>query len=275
MLERTHPRARVSDDYSDVVATIGRLREMDADSAKSERLREEVITRCLPLAENIARRFSGRGENHDDLVQVARLGLVNAVDRFDPQHGSEFVSFAVPTVMGEVRRHFRDVAWATRVPRRLKELHKSISDASEDLSQRLGRSPSPSEIAAELDLGVAEVTEGLLARGAYQALSTDSGAADDEIGAPMLETLGSEDPEYDHIESYVAIRPALAKLSERERRILVLRFFGSQTQTEIAKQLGISQMHVSRILSSTLAKLREELVSEDEDAAAAASTFFD
>lgn len=116
MLDRTQPRARVSDDYSDVVATIARLREMDKDSAKTGRLREEVITRCLPLAENIARRFSGRGENHDDLVQVARLGLVNAVDRFDPQHGSEFVSFAVPTIMGEVRRHFRDAAWATRVP---------------------------------------------------------------------------------------------------------------------------------------------------------------
>lgn len=264
----------MSDDYSDVVGTIARLREMDADSAKKDRLREEVITRCLPLAENIARRFSGRGENHDDLVQVARLGLVNAVDRFDPQHGSEFVSFAVPTIMGEVRRHFRDAAWATRVPRRLKELHKSIGDASEGLAQRLGRAPSPSEIAAELDLDVAEVTEGLLARSAYQALSTDSGAADDEIGAPLLETLGSDDPEYDHVESYVAIRPALAKLSVRERRIVVLRFFGSQTQTEIAKQLGISQMHVSRILSSTLAKLRDELGSEDDDAASAASTFF-
>jgi RNA polymerase sigma-B factor len=264
-LDRPKPKSRVSDDYSDVVDTIGRLRGMAAKAPETERLREDVITRCLPLAENIARRFSGRGENHDDLVQVARLGLVNAVDRFDPEHGSEFVSFAVPTIMGEVRRHFRDAAWATRVPRRLKELHKSISDASENLSQRLGRSPSASEIAAELDLDVAEVTEGLLARGAYQALSTDSGAADDEIGAPLLETLGSDDPEYEHVESYVAIRPALAKLTERERRILVLRFFGSQTQTEIAKQLGISQMHVSRILASTLVKLRNELGPDGPD----------
>jgi RNA polymerase sigma-B factor len=263
-LDRPDQKGRVSDDYSDVVGLIERVRAGDPDAAETERLREDVITRCLPLAENIARRFGGRGENHDDLVQVARLGLVNAVDRFNPEHGSEFVSFAVPTIMGEVRRHFRDAAWATRVPRRLKELHKSINDASEDLSHRLGRSPSASEIAAELDLDVSEVTEGLLARGAYQALSTDSGAADDELGAPLLETIGEEDPEYEHVESYVMIRPALAKLSERERRILVLRFFGSQTQTEIAKQLGISQMHVSRILSSTLKKLREELGPDDE-----------
>ena len=272
-MERTQPKARVSDDYADVVDLIARLREKEKGTPAADRLRDQVITRCLPLAENIARRFSGRGENHDDLVQVARLGLVNAVDRFDPQHGSEFVSFAVPTIMGEVRRHFRDAAWATRVPRRLKELHKSISDASENLSQRLGRAPSASEIAAELDLSVAEVTEGLLARGAYQALSTDSGAADDELGAPLLETLGSEDPEYEHVESYVAIRPALAKLSERERRILVLRFFGSQTQTEIAKQLGISQMHVSRILSSTLAKLRDELGSDEDGALGGPNSF--
>ena len=272
-MERTQPKARVSDDYADVVDLIARLREKEKGTPAADRLRDQVITRCLPLAENIARRFSGRGENHDDLVQVARLGLVNAVDRFDPQHGSEFVSFAVPTIMGEVRRHFRDAAWATRVPRRLKELHKSISDASENLSQRLGRAPSASEIAAELDLSVAEVTEGLLARGAYQALSTDSGAADDELGAPLLETLGWEDPEYEHVESYVAIRPALAKLSERERRILVLRFFGSQTQTEIAKQLGISQMHVSRILSSTLAKLRDELGTDEEGALGGSNSF--
>lgn len=265
MQDRGRNRGRASsDDYADVIESFETLAACES-SDKRRAIRDGIVERCLPLAVHIARRFQGRGEPYDDLLQVASLGLVNAVNRFDVDRGADFVSFAVPTIMGEVRRHFRDAGWAMRVPRRMKEMHLQISAAVSALSQRLGRAPTASEIAAEIGVDVAEVSEGLLAGSAYQTVSADATVGDRDDDLPMLETLGHEDVELEKVEYYAAVRPILERLPERERRILVLRFFKSMTQTQIAEQIGISQMHVSRILSRTLAQVRSELEAQGHE----------
>ncbi|MGZ9827117.1 SigB/SigF/SigG family RNA polymerase sigma factor [Tsukamurella ocularis] len=217
--------------------------------------REEVISRCLPLAENLARRFAGRGEPHDDLVQVARLGLVHAVDRFDPEKGTDFLSFAVPTMLGGLRRHFRDTGWATRVPRRMQELHLRMNAAMADAAQDLGRTPTYRELAQRLDVGLDEIREAALAGNGYRARSIDQPIGDDERSTPV-ERIGEADPGFELVEEFASLRPAVERLDERERTVLALRFYRSMTQTEIAARLGISQMHVSRILSRALSRLR-------------------
>ncbi|WP_431971655.1 RNA polymerase sigma factor SigF [Nocardia sp. bgisy134] len=243
--------------YDDLNALFERLSSAEQGTAEHAAVRAELIGRCIPLADHIARKFSGRGEPFDDLTQVARVGLVHAVDRFDISRGSNFLSFAVPTIMGEVRRYFRDNTWAMRVPRRVKETHLRIGSAIDTLSQTLGRSPTAKEIAAELDVDPDEVTQAVIAGNAYQPSSIDAAALGRDTEASLLDTLGEEESQFDRVEEYVAIRPLLAGLPERERRILTMRFFESMTQTQIAKQMGISQMHVSRILAKTLARLRE------------------
>jgi RNA polymerase sigma-B factor len=235
------------------------LATIAADSAEFQRQRDKVVERCLPLADHIARRFEGRGEPRDDLVQVARVGLVNAVNRFDVEAGPDFVSFAVPTIMGEVRRHFRDNSWSVKVPRRLKELHLRLGTVTADLSQRLGRAPTASELAKELEMDRTEVIEGLLAGSSYNTLSIDSGSSADDDARAIVDTLGDVDAGLDRIENREALRPLLDGLSERERTVLVLRFFESMTQTQIAERVGISQMHVSRLLAKSLARLRDQL----------------
>ncbi len=235
------------------------LAELDEGSAAFQRKRDSIVERCLPLADHIARRFDGRGEPRDDLVQVARVGLVNAVIRFDVTAGSDFVSFAVPTIMGEVRRHFRDNSWSVKVPRRLKELHLRLGAATADLSQRLGRAPTPTELAAELEMDRDEVVEGLVAGSSYNTLSIDSGGGGDEEAPAIADTLGDLDSSLDRIENREALRPLLEQLPERERTVLVLRFFESMTQTQIAERVGISQMHVSRLLAKSLARLRDQM----------------
>ncbi|MEU6646123.1 SigB/SigF/SigG family RNA polymerase sigma factor [Saccharomonospora sp. NPDC046836] len=244
--------------YEEVAPLFTELAALAPDDPRHATLRAEIITRCLPLAEHIARRFSGRGESRDDLLQVARLGLLNAIDRFDATRGTEFVAFAVPTIMGEVRRHFRDASWAVRVPRRLKELHLALSQASSRLAQRLGRAPTPTELAAELGLDPEEVREGLLAGNAYQSVSMDAAHSDDG-SLPLAETVGEDDLGLQYVEYHESLLPLLAELPERERRVLILRFFGNMTQTQIAERVGVSQMHVSRLLARTLAYLRTRL----------------
>ena len=234
------------------------LGAMEQDSSGCRRQRDRIIERCLPLADHIARRFHGRGEALDDLIQVARVGLVNAVNRYDVDTGSDFVSFAVPTIMGEVRRHFRDNSWSVKVPRRLKELHLRLGTATAELSQQLGRAPTASELAAALEMDREEVVEGLVAGSSYNTLSIDSGGGSEDVPA-ILETLGDIDLSLLQIENREALRPLLAALPDRERRVLLLRFFESLTQTQIAERVGISQMHVSRLLARSLARLREEL----------------
>lgn len=236
------------------------LASLAADSSEFQRHRDKIVERCLPLADHIARRFEGRGEPRDDLVQVARVGLVNAVVRFDVDAGSDFVSFAVPTIMGEVRRHFRDNSWSVKVPRRLKELHLRLGAATGELSQRLGRAPTATELAAALGMDRAEVVEGLVAGSSYNTLSIDSGSgSDDDDARAIADTLGDADAGLDRIEDREALRPLLEALPERERTVLVLRFFDSMTQTQIAERVGISQMHVSRLLAKSLTRLRDQL----------------
>ncbi len=251
---------RSSSEYADVVGLFRELAELDDGSIAFQRKRDSIVERCLPLADHIARRFDGRGEPRDDLVQVARVGLVNAVIRFDVTAGSDFVSFAVPTIMGEVRRHFRDNTWSVKVPRRLKELHLRLSAATADLSQRLGRAPTATELAAELEMDRDEVIEGLLAGSSYNTLSMDSGGSGSEDAPAIVETLGDLDVNLDQIENREVLRPLLETLAERERTVVVLRFFESLTQTQIAERIGVSQMHVSRLLAKSLARLRDQLL---------------
>ena len=251
--------ARPNSEYADVPDMFRELTGFDPDSPDFRRYRDRIVERCLPLADHIARRFDGRGEARDDLVQVARVGLVNAVIRYDVETGSDFVSFAVPTIMGEVRRHFRDHSWSVKVPRRLKELHLRLGAATSELSQRLGRAPTASELAAELDLHREEVVEGLIAGSSYNTLSIDSGGGNDDDAHTIVDTLGDVDLSIDQIENREALRPLLAALPERERTVLLLRFFESLTQTQIAERVGISQMHVSRLLAKSLARLRDQM----------------
>jgi RNA polymerase sigma-B factor len=234
------------------------LSKLEPDSPEFRRHRDRIVERCLPLADHIARRFDGRGEARDDLIQVARVGLVNAVIRYDVDTGSDFVSFAVPTIMGEVRRHFRDNSWSVKVPRRLKELHLRLGAATSELSQKLGRAPTASELAAELEMDRQEVVEGLVAGSSYNTLSIDSGGGDEKAPA-IVDTLGDIDLSLVQIENREALRPLLAALPDRERTVLLLRFSESLTQTQIAERVGISQMHVSRLLAKSLARLRDQL----------------
>jgi len=253
--------SRQNSEYADVAGMFRELQDVEEGSAEFSRQRDRIVERCLPLADHIARRFDGRGEPRDDLVQVARVGLVNAVIRFNVDAGSDFVSFAVPTIMGEVRRHFRDNSWSVKVPRRLKELHLRLGAATAELSQRLGRAPTATELAAELGMDRDEVIEGLVAGSSYNTLSIDSGGggSDDDDARAIADTLGDVDAGLDQIENRESLRPLLEALPERERTVLVLRFFESMTQTQIAERVGISQMHVSRLLAKSLARLRDQL----------------
>lgn len=250
-------------EYAHLTPILEQYSAMDADDPRRERLRDQLVTGYLPVAQHIARRFNHRGEPLDDLVQVATVGLINAIDRFDPGKGGEFFSFAVPTISGEVRRHFRDQSWSMRVPRRLKDMHVSINAAVSDLSQRLGRAPKPSELAQHLDLPVNEVLEGLEAAEAYRSSSLDEMLSSEDGSATVGELVGDADAELDRVDYRESLRPLLAELAPRERTIVMLRFFGNRTQTQIADEVGISQMHVSRLLSQTLDRLRSRLDPDD------------
>lgn len=248
------------DSYDDIEPLLKELAiAVEKDDPDQDRLREEAIDRCLPLAEHIARKFSGRGEPYEDLLQVARVGLVVSIDRFDVTRGSRFLSFAVPTIMGEVRRYFRDGTWAVRVPRRIKEIQLRLGTTIEKLAQGLGRMPTAREIAAELGVDRAEITQAMLAANAYQSSSLEAAMPDGGENAPLslLDALGEDEPNYELVDQYLAVRPHLAELPDRERQVLVLRFFEGKTQAQIAAHLGVSQMHISRILSKTLSGLRE------------------
>ncbi len=246
-------------EYGHLVPLLEEYAGLDPDDPRREKLRDRLVTGYLPVAQHIARRFAHRGEPLDDLTQVATVGLINAVDRFSPEKGSDFFSFAVPTISGEVRRHFRDQGWSMRVPRRLKDMHVSINGVVSELSQRLGRAPRPSEIAEHLGVPVADVLEGLEAAEAYRSSSLDEMLSSEQGSATVGDLVGAADAELDRVDYRQALRPVLAELAPRERTIVMLRFFGSMTQTQIADQVGISQMHVSRLLAQTMDRLRSKL----------------
>jgi len=232
------------------------------DSTRSE-LREHLVEMHLPLVEHLARRFRNRGEPLDDLVQVATIGLIKSVDRFDPERGVEFSTYATPTIVGEIKRHFRDRGWAVRVPRRLQELRLALTAATSELSQRLGRAPTVAELAEQLKLSEEDILEGLESANAYSTLSLDVPEQGDDAAPAVVDSLGSEDEALEGVEYRESLKPLLERLPPREKRILLLRFFGNMTQSQIAAEIGISQMHVSRLLARTLAKLREDLLVED------------
>jgi RNA polymerase sigma-B factor len=217
--------------------------------------REELAKEFLPLAEYFARRFSGRGEPVDDLTQTASLGLLNAIDRFDPERGVPFSTYAAATIVGELKRHFRDRGWALRVPRNVQETAILVNRTVSTLWQEMGRAPTVREIAASADIGEDDVLEALDALQAYTTDSLDAPTAD--ATSTAAESIGAEDRSYEVSEEWLSLAPALRELPERERAILYLRFFEGRTQTEIAEELGISQMHVSRLVSQSLEKLRQ------------------
>jgi RNA polymerase sigma-B factor len=235
----------------------------DPGGAEHQAARDELVELHLPLVEHLARRFAGRGEPLDDLVQVGTIGLIKSVDRFDLERGVEFSTYATPTVVGEIKRHFRDKGWAVRVPRRLQELRLALSAASEELAHSLGRSPTVAEISARLGVSEEEVLEGLESANAYSTVSLDAGTESDDGPAAMLDVMGTDDDALEGVEYRESLRPLLAQLAPRERQILMLRFFRNMTQSQIADEVGISQMHVSRLLARTLEHLRTGLLEVD------------
>ena len=224
-------------------------------------LRSELVELHLPLAEYLARRFGNRGEPHEDLVQVATIGLIKAIDRFDLERQVAFSTYATPTIVGEIKRHFRDRGWTIRVPRRLQEIQAVINQAVSDLGQELGRSPTVSELATRVGMSEEEILEGLESANAYSPLSLDAPDPSGEVGA-VIEQLGDYDDALDAVVDRETVKPLLDQLDARSKRILLLGFFRNMTQSQIAEELGISQMHVSRLLSQTLAKLREGLLKD-------------
>jgi RNA polymerase sigma-B factor len=224
--------------------------------------RDGLVSLHMPLVEHLARRFRNRGEPYDDLVQVATIGLIKAVDRFDSDRGVEFSTYATPTILGEIKRYFRDKGWAIRVPRRLQELRLSLTAATAELTQDLGRAPTVAELAERLGLPPDLVIEGLESANAYNTLSLDAPDQNEADATTVLDGLGGEDEALESVEYRESLKPLLAQLETREKRILTLRFFRGMTQSQIAEEIGISQMHVSRLLARTLTELRAGLLKE-------------
>jgi RNA polymerase sigma-B factor len=249
---------RVTDDDRRAGELITALAALPAEHPARFSLRHQAIQAWAPMAKRLARRYAGRGESLDDLTQTAMIGLIKAVDRFDPGHGADFVAYAIPTVLGELRRYFRDHAWSIRVPRRLQEMRMAINDANSVLVHSLGHLPTVAEIAAYLKVSEEAVLEGLEGALAYSTASL-SAPANAEGTHELGDSLGSDEHGYELTEAQLALEPALRRLNDRDRRILTLRFYGNQTQTEIAEQIGVSQMHISRIIARALATLREDL----------------
>jgi RNA polymerase sigma-B factor len=223
-------------------------------------LRDYLVRLHLPLVEHLARRFVNRGEPLDDLTQVGTIGLIKAIDRFVYERGVEFSTYATPTILGEIKRHFRDRGWSIRVPRRLQEMRLALAATTAELTQELGRSPTMTEIAERLDIDEDSVVEGVASANAYSTVSLDATDSREDAGASMLDALGEDDAELGNVEYRASLRPLLAALDPRDQRILVLRFFYGMTQSQIADEIGMSQMHVSRLLSRTLARLRQALL---------------
>ena len=222
--------------------------------------RDGLVHLHLPLVEHCARRFRNRGEPFEDLVQVGTIGLIKSIDRFDSDRGVEFSTYATPTIIGEIKRYFRDKGWAIRVPRRLQELRMQIGTASAELTQSLGRSPTPRELAETIGCTMEEIVEGIESSNAYSTLSLDASDDNDDGGAAtMLDALGVDDENLEHVEIRESIKPLLDRLEPREKKILLLRFFKNMTQSQIAEEIGVSQMHVSRLLNRTLEELRKSL----------------
>ncbi|KMS71725.1 RNA polymerase sigma factor [Streptomyces viridochromogenes] len=249
------------DDAPDTAAAFDRLVGLP-DGPERKALKDDLVRAWLPMAERIAVRFKGRGESLEDLYQVAALGLVKAVDHYDPDRGHAFEAYAVPTITGEIKRHFRDHMWTLHVPRRVQDLRNRVRSSAKELAQLTpGRPPTVAEIADHAHLSEAEVRTGMEALECFSALSLEAEMPGTD-GYALGDAIGGPDPAFDVVVDRVTVKPCLQRLPERERTILYLRFFGGMTQSRIAQQLGISQMHVSRLLSGCFAHLREEMLAE-------------
>ncbi|MEV7781193.1 RNA polymerase sigma factor SigF [Kitasatospora sp. NPDC088351] len=262
--EITAPREVAPADARALTRTLmRRLGGLEEGTREYSYVRATLIELNLSLVRFAVRRFSSSREPQEDLVQVGTIGLIKAIDRFDPEHGVEFTTFALPTILGEIRRHFRDTTWAVHVPRRLQELRLTLAKAQELLSQRLDRAPTVAELAGHLSLSQEEVIEGLTAANGHTVGSLDMSTdpSEDSKGS-LLHRLGDDDSRLEKVEDLVSLKPLVAALPDRDRLILSMRFVEELTQSEIGARLGVSQMHVSRLLSRTLKRLRDGL---DED----------
>ena len=240
-----------------------RLETLEEGTHEYAYVRNTLVELNLALVKFAAGRFRSRSEPMEDIVQVGTIGLIKAIDRFDCNRGVEFPTFAMPTVVGEIKRFFRDTSWSVRVPRRLQELRLALTKASDELSQRLDRSPTVAELAACLGVSEEDVVDGLAVGNAYTASSLDSPPPEDEgAEGSLADRLGYEDTALEGVEYRESLKPLLAQLPPRERRIIMLRFFANMTQSQIGEEVGISQMHVSRLLTKTLAQLRDGLTAE-------------
>ncbi|MDI1462681.1 SigB/SigF/SigG family RNA polymerase sigma factor [Catellatospora sp. KI3] len=235
----------------------------DCDVGK-ERLREEIICGCAPVARRLALRFRNRGEELDDLTQVATIGLIKAVDRYQPDRGVPFASYVLPTMLGEIKRYFRDRTWTLHVQRSLQELHLAVCKAVPELSQQLQRTPTVDDLAEHLGVRAEQVRAALDCAGAYTAGSLNAPVGEEGGEGQLMDLLGDVDGEVESLPDRDALRQAIDTLPERERRILQLRFVDCRTQTEIAEEVGVSQMHVSRLLTRALAALRDRLTDETD-----------
>jgi RNA polymerase sigma-B factor len=251
--QRLHTRTRTRELFT-------RLAELPEGRVQEE-VRNELVQLHLPLVDHLARRFRNRGEPLDDLVQVGTIGLIKSVDRFQLDRGVEFSTYATPTVLGEIKRYFRDKGWAVRVPRRLQELRLSLATATAELTQEFGRAPTVAELAERLKVNEEDILEGLESANAYSTLSLDAPEiGESDTGPSMADSLGADDEALEGVDYRESLKPLLAKLDPRAKHILMLRFFRGMTQSQIAAEVGISQMHVSRILSRTLTQLRAGLM---------------
>jgi len=239
-------------------ALLTELHSLAEDDPRHPTLRDRLVELHMPLVIYLARRFSGRNEPMNDLVQVGAIGLIKAVDRFDPERGLEFSTYATPTILGEIKRHFRDTGWLIHVPRRAQELQTTLNTARADLSQELGRAPTVPELAKRIDIDEETVLEALDAARAYSGVPLDIFAAPGEA-VPEHPILGIVDEGFEQVEHRAVLRDVIATLPESEREILLLRFVANKTQTEIASIVGVSQMQVSRLVARGLKRMRETL----------------
>nr|WP_254390255.1 RNA polymerase sigma factor SigF [Streptomyces sp. AC550_RSS872] len=236
-----------------------RLDSLEEGTPEYSYVRNSLVELNLALVRFAAGRVGVRGESYDDVVQVGTIGLIKAINRFDLQYGVEFPTFAMPTIIGEIKRYFRDTSWAVHVPRRLQELRLDLTKAVTHLEQTHGRAPTVPELARHLNLGEDEVLEGLVAANGYTTSSLDYPSDTESPEDTLADHIGYADPDLAKVEDLHALKPLIAALPARERKILALRYTADMTQSAIGKELGISQMHVSRILNRTLARLRTEL----------------
>ncbi len=249
---------RPSRDHGRASALLAELHQLAADDPRRRSLRDQLVELHMPLVVYLSRRFSGRNEPMNDLVQVGAIGLIKAIDRFDPERKLEFSTYATPTILGEIKRHFRDTGWLIHVPRRAQELQTTLNAARADLSQELSRAPTVAELAARIEIDEETVLEALDAARAYSGVPLEVLAAPGET-VPEHPMLGTIDEGFEQVEQRALLRKVIANLPEAEREILLLRFIANKTQTEIAAIVGVSQMQVSRLVARGLKRMRESL----------------